>query len=118
VLLVSRVGPNLLHLIITFISPFLIYLSRFCHPRSILHSIRVLPSYTFLQAAFGRKVYDGTNKLSCPNDLIKHLHLPSHGMNEEKQTINEKLQCLGQLLISYQTVDSSSKPSLISPEAL
>ena len=82
-LLVSHVGPNLLHLIITLISPFLIYLSRFCHPRSILHPIRVLPSYTLIQAAFGRKVYDGTNEL-----------------------------------ISYQTVDSSSKPASISPEAL
>ena len=43
---------------------------------------------------------DGTNELFCPNNLIKYLCLPSHGMDEEKQTINEKLQCLEQLLIS------------------
>ena len=45
---------------------------------------------------------DGTNKLFCPDGLIKHLRLPSHGMDEEKQTINEELQCLGQLPISCQ----------------
>lgn len=101
-LLVSRVGPNLLHLIIKFISPFLIYLTRFCHPHSILHPIRVLPSYTFLQAAFGSKVFEGTNELSFLDNLIKHLHLPNHGMDKENQTINEKFQCLKRLPISCQ----------------
>ena len=61
---------------------------------------------------------DGSNELSCPDDLIKYLRLPSHDMDEEKQTINEKLQYLGQLPISCQTFGSSSKPALISHEAL
>ena len=37
---------------------------------------------------------DGTNELSCPDNPIKYLHLPSHDMDKEKQTINEKLKCL------------------------
>ena len=61
---------------------------------------------------------DGINELSCPDDLIKYLCLPSHSMDEEKQTINEKLQCFGPLPISCQTVGSSSKPVLTSLEAL
>ena len=61
---------------------------------------------------------DGTNELSCPNDLIKHLRPPSHGMDKGRQVINKKFQCLGQFPISCQTVGSSSKPALISPEAL
>ena len=61
---------------------------------------------------------DGTNELSCPDNPIKYLHLPSHDMDKEKQTINEKLQCLRQLPISCQIVGSPSKPALISPEAL
>ena len=65
-----------------------------------------------------RFIYDGINELSCPNNLIKYLRLPSHGMDKEKQTINEKLQCLGPLPISCQTIGSSSKPALTSPKAL
>ena len=61
---------------------------------------------------------DEINKLLCPDDLTKYFHLPSHSMDEEEQTINEKLQCLGPLPISYQTIDSSSKPALTSLEAL
>lgn len=43
---------------------------------------------------------DKTNKLSCPNDLIKYLHPPSHGKDEGRQAINKKFQCLGELPIS------------------
>ena len=66
----------------------------------------------------GGGAVDGINELPCQDDLIKYLRLPSHGMDEENQTINEKLQCLGPLPISCQTVDSSSKPALTSPGAL
>ena len=61
---------------------------------------------------------DGTIELSCPNDLIKHLRPPSHGMDKGRQVINKKFQCLGQFPISCQTVGSLSKLTLISPEAL
>ena len=63
-------------------------------------------------------VADRTNELSCPDDLIKYLRPPSHGMDEGRQAINKKFQYLGRLSISCQTVGSSSKPALISPEAL
>ena len=63
-------------------------------------------------------VVDGINELPCPDDLIKYLRLPSHSMDEENQTNNEKLHCLGPLPISCQTIDSSSKPTLTSLEAL
>jgi len=39
-------------------------------------------------------------------------------MDEGKRVINEKIQCLRQLPISWQTFGGSSKPALISLEAL
>ena len=35
---------------------------------------------------------DGINELLRLNNLTKYLCLPSHDMDEEEQTINEKLQ--------------------------
>ena len=61
---------------------------------------------------------DRTNKPSCPDDPIRHLRPLGHVMNEGGQVINERIQYLKQLPISCHTVGSSSKPALMSPEAL
>ena len=49
-----------------------------------------------------------TNSLSL-DDLIKYIHPPRHGMDEGKRVINKRIQYIGQLLTSYQTVEGSSK---------
>ena len=61
---------------------------------------------------------DGIDELSCPDDLIKHIHPPCHDMDEGRQVINKRIQYLGQLPISCQTIGGSSKPTLISSKAL
>ena len=63
-------------------------------------------------------IFYGTDELSCLDDLIKHIRPPYHDMDEGRRVINDKFQCLGQLPISCQIVGNSSKPALISPEAL
>jgi len=45
---------------------------------------------------------DGTEELSCPDDLIKYIRPPCHDMDKSRQVINKKFQCLEQLLISCQ----------------
>ena len=61
---------------------------------------------------------DGTDELSCLDDFIKHIRPPWHGMDEGRRVINKKIQCLRQLPISWQTIEGSLKPALISLEAL
>ena len=60
----------------------------------------------------------GPTNSPFPNDLIKDIRPPWHGMDEGRRVINEKIQCLRQLSISWQTIRASLKPALISPEAL
>jgi len=54
----------------------------------------------------------GLTNSPFPDDLIKYIHPPWHSMDEGKRVINERIQCLGQLPISWQTVGNSSKPAL------
>ena len=58
-----------------------------------------------------------TNSLFL-DDLSKYTRPPWHDMDEGGWVINKKIQYLGQLPISLQTVEGSSKLALISPEAL
>ena len=61
---------------------------------------------------------DGIDELSYPDDLIKHIRPSCLDVDEGKQVINKRIQCLGQLPTSCQIVEGSLKPTLISPKAL
>ena len=52
------------------------------------------------------------------NDLIKHTRPPWCDTDEHREIINKNIQCLEQLPNSWQTVETSSKPIFMSPEAL
>ena len=64
--------------------------------QTTLHLLVVIMTHNDNHSTWGAA--DGINELPCPNNLTKYLCLRSHGMDEEKQTINEKLQCLGPYL--------------------
>ena len=55
----------------------------------------------------------GPTNSPFPDNLIKYIRPPWHGMDEGRRVINEKIQCLEQLF-SWQTVGGLSKHALIS----
>ena len=62
---------------------------------------------------------DGTDKLPFfLDDLIKYICPPWHNTDGDKQVINERIQYLGQLPNSCQTVGASSKPTFMNLGAL
>ena len=80
---------------------------------------------------------DGIDDSLFLDNLIKYTCPPCHNTDQDRPVINKKIlffflffffffekhinkkiQCLKQLPISWQTVEGSSRPALISPEAL
>ena len=57
------------------------------------------------------------NEPPCPDEPIKH-HRPLHLMDEERLVIKKRIQYLRQLQTGCQTIENSSNPTLMSPEAL
>ena len=58
-----------------------------------------------------------TNIISL-DDLIKRTRPPRCDMDEYQRAINKNIQCLGQLLNSWQTIGTSSKLIFMSLKAL
>ena len=60
----------------------------------------------------------GLTKPRPLDDLIKYIRPPQHDMDEGREVINKRIQYLGQLPTSCQTVGALSRLALISPKAL
>ena len=60
----------------------------------------------------------GLTNLPSLDDLIKYTRPLWHDADEHRITINKSIQCRGQLPISSQTIEASSKPIFMSPEVL
>ena len=57
-------------------------------------------------------------RASSLDNLIKYTRPLWHDADEHRITINKSIQCRGQLPISSQTIEASSKPIFMSPEVL